>query len=157
MKNVTIKGLSFACLISLLFACNEKKTPVDKEQVKKEIQAREDEFAAVFNSGVLKNIGYYAEDATSYLPNTAPLVGKAAIIEFLQSDLPSNANKISFKTNEVFPSNDGNMVLEIGYFRVVDSANNPVNSGNYMSLFQKRDGKYVVLRDMSASDGVLVK
>jgi len=157
MKNVTIKGLSFACLISLLFACNEKKTSVDKEQVKKEIQAREDEFAAVFNSGVLKNIGYYAEDATSYLPNTAPLVGKAAIIEFLQSDLPSNANKISFKTNEVFPSNDGNMVLEIGYFRVVDSANNPVNSGNYMSLFQKRDGKYVVLRDMSASDGVLVK
>lgn len=157
MKNVTIKGLSFACLINLLFACNEKKTSVDKEQVKKEIQAREDEFAAVFNSGVLKNIGYYAEDATSYLPNTAPLVGKAAIIEFLQSDLPSNANKISFKTNEVFPSNDGNMVLEIGYFRVVDSANNPVNSGNYMSLFQKRDGKYVVLRDMSASDGVLVK
>jgi len=157
MKNVTIKGLSFACLISLLFACNEKKTSVDKEQVKKDIQAREDEFAAVFNSGTLKNIGYYADDATSYLPNTAPLVGKAAIIEFLQSDLPSNANKISFKTNEVFPSNDGTMVLEIGYFRVVDSANNPVNSGNYMSLFEKRDGKYVVLRDMSASDGVLVK
>ena len=158
MKNVTIKGLSFACIISLLFACNEKKeVSVDKEQVKRDIQAREDEFAAVFNGGTLKNIGYYADDATSYLPNTAPLVGKAAIIEFLQSDLPANANKISFKTNEVFPSNNGEMVLEIGYFKVVDSANNPVNSGNYMTLFQKRDGKYVALRDMSASDGVLVK
>ena len=159
MKNVTIKGLSFACIASLLFACNgaKEQAPVDKEQVKKDIQAREDEFAAVFNSGTLKNIGYYAEDATSYLPNTAPLVGKAAIIEFLQSDLPTNANKISFKTNEVFPSNNGEMVLEIGYFKVVDSANNPVNSGNYMTLFQKRDGKYVALRDMSASDGVLVK
>ncbi|HEV8508596.1 MAG TPA: nuclear transport factor 2 family protein [Chitinophagaceae bacterium] len=157
MKNVTIKALPFACLVSLLFACNEKKTSVDKEQVKKEIQAREDEFAAVFNSGVLKNIGYYADDAISFFPNTAPLVGKPAIIEFLQADLPSNANKITFKTNEVYPSNDGNMVLEIGYFKVVDSANNPVNSGNYMSLFQKKDGKYVVLRDMSASDGVRVQ
>jgi ketosteroid isomerase-like protein len=157
MKNVTIKGLSFA-IVSLLYACNgNQQAQVDKEQIKKEIQAREDEFAAVFNSGTLKNIGYYADDATSFLPNTAPLVGKAAIIEFLQSDLPTNANKISFKTNEVYPSKDGEMVLEIGYFRVVDSANNPVNSGNYMSLFQKKDGKYVVLRDMSASDGVLVK
>jgi len=159
MKNGTVKGLTFACILSLLFACNEKKeqSAVDKEQIKKDIQAREDEFAAVFNSGTLKNIGYYADDATSFLPNTAPLVGKPAIIEFLQSDLPTSADKISFKTNEVFPSNDGQLVVEIGYFKVVDSANNPINSGNYMSLFEKRDGKYVVLRDMSASDGVLVK
>jgi hypothetical protein len=43
--------------------------------------------------------------------------------------------------------------VETGYFKVVDSANNPINSGNYMSLFEKRDGKYVTVRDMSASDG----
>jgi len=158
MKHETIKGLLFAGVAGLLFACNEKKeTPIDKEQVKKDIQAREDEFAAVFNSGVMKYIGYYADDAISFFPNTAPLVGKPAIIEFLQADLPSNANKITFKTNEVYPSIDGQMVLEIGYFKVVDSANNPINSGNYMSLFQKKDGKYVVLRDMSASDGVRVQ
>ena len=158
MKHAIIKGLSFA-IISLLFACNDRKDGsaaggIDKEQIKKEIQAKEDSFAAVYNSGQLRNIGYYADDAISFFPNTAPLVGKPAIIEFLQADLPTNANKITFKTNEVYPSNDGNMVLEIGYFKVVDSANNPVNSGNYMSLFQKKDGKYVVLRDMSASDGV---
>jgi hypothetical protein len=43
-------------------------------------------------------------------------------------------------------------VLEIGSYKVVDSNNYIVNSGNYMSLFVKRDGKYVSLRDMSASD-----
>jgi hypothetical protein len=43
-------------------------------------------------------------------------------------------------------------VVELGYFKVTDSANATVNSGNYMSLFEKRDGKYVTLRDMSASD-----
>ena len=157
MKHVTIKVLSLTCIISL-FACNEeKKQAVDKEQVKKDIQAKEDEFATVFNSGTLKNIGYYADDATTFLPNTAPLVGKQAILAFFESDMASSSNKISFKTNEVFPSNDGEMVLEVGYFKVVDSANNPINTGNYMTLFQKRDGKYVALRDMSASDGVLVK
>jgi hypothetical protein len=85
------------------------------------------------------------------------LVGKPAIIAFFESDLGAKTDKISFKTNEVFPSNDGELVVEIGSFKVVDSANNPINSGNYMTLFQKRNGKYVALRDMSASDGVLVK
>ncbi len=57
-----------------------------------------------------------------------------------------------FTTNEVYPSKDGDQVLEIGYYTVVDSANTVVSSGNYMSLFEKRDGQYVCLRDMSASD-----
>jgi ketosteroid isomerase-like protein len=138
-------------------SCNTGQGTVDKDQIKVELQAKEDSFAAVFNSGVLKRIGYYADDATSFLQNTAPLVGKEAIIAFLESDLAGNTNKITFKTNEIFPSNDGNMVVEIGYFKVVDSANNPVNSGNYMTMFQKRDGRYVAVRDMSTSDGVLLK
>ena len=100
----------------------------------------------------MKNIGYYADDATTFYQNSAPLVGKAAIVEFLKSDLDSNTNKITFKTNEVFPSNDGNQVVEVGYYKVVDSAGFMVNSGNYMVLFEKRNGKYFSLREMSASD-----
>jgi ketosteroid isomerase-like protein len=158
MKSMTIKGALLVGVISLMLACNTKQEAVnDKDQIMKEIQAKEDSFAAVFNSGVLKSIGYYADDATSFFQNTAPLVGKEAIIAFLQSDLDSNFDRISFKTNEVFPSNDGNMVVEIGSFKVVDSANNPINTGNYMTMFQKRDGRYVAVRDMSTSDGVLVK
>src|SRR5215470_711048 len=160
MKNMILKMIPFGCLISLLFACNDKKeqpSSGDNEEIKKVIQAKENEFAETLNSGVIKNIGYYADDATSFFQNTAPLVGKEAIIDFFRSGLDSNFNKISMKTNEIFSSNDGNLVVEIGYFKVVDSANNPVNSGNYISLFEKRDGKYVVVRDMSTSDGVLVK
>jgi ketosteroid isomerase-like protein len=163
MKNKTMHTALLAGVISLLFACNDKKSEpaavkeepaavVDKEQIKREIQAKEDEFAATYNGGVLKDIGYYADDATSFYQNRAPLVGKKAIAEFLAADLNSNSNKISFKTNEVFVSNDGNMVVEIGYFKVVDSTNETVNSGHYMSLFEKRNGRYVSVRDMSASD-----
>jgi ketosteroid isomerase-like protein len=158
MKSTIGKYLFLFYLISVLVACNTKKnvqlSAEDIEKIKKEIQAKEDEFAAVYNAGEMKTIGYYADDATTFFQNNPPLVGKTAIVEYLKANIDSTANshKISFKTNEVFVSNDGNQVVEIGYYKVVDTDNNPVNTGNYMALFVKRDGKYVSLRDMSASD-----
>ena len=157
MKNMIVKGLSLSWIISLMFACNAKKEEpvavvIDKEQIKKEIQAKEDSFAALYNRGEVRDIGYYADDATSFFQNRPPLVGKEAIVTFLKEDINSNSNRISFTTNEVFVSNDGNLVVEIGSFKVVDSINTLLNSGNYMSLFEKRNGKYVAVRDMSASD-----
>jgi len=156
MKNKVTKGLVLLSLISLI-ACNTKKVEplevvIDKEQIKQEIQAKENAFAEIYNSGEVKNIGYYADDATTFYQNREPLVGKDSIVAFLTSDLASNTNKISFTTKEVFVSNDGEQVVEVGYYSVVDSTNTPINTGNYMSLFVKRDGKYVCLRDMSASD-----
>ena len=160
MKNMIAKGVLSGIITGLLFACNEKKEEpaavvIDKEQIKREIQAKEDSFAAVYNSGQMRSIGYYADDAISYFQNRPPLVGKSAIISFLKNDISSIADKISFKTKEIFVSNDGNLVVEIGAFNVVDSLNAPVNAGNYMSVFEKRDGKYVAVRDMSASDGTI--
>ena len=163
MKGMTIKGVLFLNVImSLMLACNTKQEEpaavvIDKEQIKKEIQAKEDSFAAVYNSGELRNIGYYADDATSFFQNRAPLVGKEAIIAFLKADITSNTDRISFKTNEVFVSNDGNLVVEVGSFKVVDSVNTPINTGNYMTMFEKRNGNYVAVRDMSASDGTSIK
>jgi len=159
MKNKVIKGVLLSCAMSLIIACNTKKAEpeaavVDKEQIKKEIQAKENEFAETYNAGEMKYIGYYADDAITFSQNNPPLVGKKAIVEYLKANIDSfsNFNKISFTTNEVFVSNDGNQVVEIGYYKVVDSTNTVVNSGNYMSLFEKRNGRYVSLRDMSASD-----
>jgi ketosteroid isomerase-like protein len=164
MKIMFIKWMPIGCLISLLFACNSSKeepqvvkddppaAAIDKEQIKNEIQAKEDSFAAVYNSGALRNIGYYADDAISFFQNRPPLVGKDSIVAFLKDGISSNTDRILFKTNDVFISNDGNLVTEVGYFRVVDSANAPINTGHYITLFEKRNGKYVALRDMSASD-----
>jgi len=159
MKSKIVKGTLLICLMVLISACNTNKEDVaavviDKEQIKKEIQAKENLFAKTYNSGVLKSIGYYADDAVSFAQNRAPLVGKKDIGEFLLDGLDSSeaSNKISFKTTEVFVSNDGVQVVETGYYTLVDSTNTVVNSGNYMSLFEKRDGNYVSVRDMSVSD-----
>ena len=157
MKHKPVKEVLLVCITTLMFACNTKKEEssavvVDKEQIKKEIQAKENEFAETYNSGVLKNIGYYADDASTFFQNRPPLIGKEAIVDFLKSEITSNTNRISFTTKDVFISNDGDQVVEIGYYKVVDSTSTPVNTGNYMSLFEKRNGKYVCVRDMSASD-----
>jgi len=159
MKNNTIRGVLLGGIITLMSACNTKKEEpvavvVDKEQIKKEIQAKENQFAELYNTGELRKIGYYADDATSFSQNKPPLVGKAAIVEYLKAGIDSSTegNKISFMTNEVFVSNDANQVVEIGYYKLVDSTNTAINTGNYMVLFEKRNGNYAVVRDMSASD-----
>jgi len=157
MKNMIVKVALTGLIAILIFACNGNQakldsTAIDKEQIKKDIQAKEDAFADLYNKGELKEIGYYADDAVSYLQNRKPLVGRDSIVAFLKNDIISNTDKISFKTREVFVSSDGNMVIELGSFKVTDSFNNPLNTGNYMSYFEKRNGKYVAVRDMSASD-----
>jgi ketosteroid isomerase-like protein len=158
MKNKSITRVLLSFVILFLMACNTKKAEpevgVDKEQIKKEIQDKENEFAATYNAGEKKKIGYYADDAISFSQNKAPLVGRDAIVEYLMADIDSsnNSNKISFTTNEVFVSSDGNQVVEIGSYKVIDTSNTDVNTGNYICLFVKRDGKYVCIRDMSASD-----
>jgi len=157
MKKDILKMGLLSGILMLMISCNSKDetsttTAVDKEQIKKEIQAKEDAFAELYNTGELRNIGYYADDATTFFQNRPPLVGKEAIVEFYKSAISSTSNKISFTSKDIFISNDGNQVVEIGFFKVVDSTNTPINTGNYMSLFEKRDGKYVCVRDMSASD-----
>jgi len=157
MKNKFVIVIVLGYLFLLMASCNtneEKSTSIliDKYQIKKDIQARENQFAQIYNSGELKKIGYYSDDAVTFYQNMAPLRSKEERLEFLKLDMSSNSNKISFTTIEVFPSNDGNQVVEIGYYTVIDSTNTAINTGNYMSLFEKRDGQYVCLRDMSASD-----
>ena len=91
MKNTIGKYLFLFYLISVLVACNTKYngqlSAEDIEKIKKEIQAKEDEFAAVYNAGEMKTIGYYADDATTFFQNNPPLVGKTAIVEYLKANI----------------------------------------------------------------------
>ena len=157
MKNWIIKGITLSCLFVIMTSCTSheaKSTAVeiDIDQIKKDIQARENQFADLLNREEVKKIGYYADDAVTFYQNMKPLRSKEDRIEFFLEDIESNTNKISFTTIEVFPSIDGIQVVEVGYYTVVDSTNTAISTGHYMSLFEKRDGQYVCLRDMSASD-----
>lgn len=159
MKNKTIKGILFIVFITLLAACKQKKdeavtAAVDKDQVKKEIQAMENAFAAAYNDRNMEAIVYYANDAITYSQNAPALVSKYEIDNSIREDIKNfpKGFKLSNTTTEVHVSNDGNQVVEIGLYKVTDSTNTVKSSGNYISLFEKRDGKYICVRDMAASN-----
>ena len=160
MKNKILNGMLLAALALAVVACTPKKEETaaapapDAAKIKAEIQAMEDAFAASYNAGKTEGIAYYADDATSFSQNKPPLVGKAAIDAYMKEDvktLPKGA-KLAFEAVDVYPSNDGNQVVEVGSFKMTDSTNTVKASGHYISLFEKRDGKYVCIRDMGASD-----
>src|SRR6187431_3766248 len=133
MKKMFIKGLVLSSALLLLISCKKEEAAVviDTDAIKEEIQAKENEFAETYNAGIEKNIGYHADDAITYPQNSKPVIGKAAIIEFLKThrDTISVGRKISFKTEEVFVSNDGGQVVEVGYYKVSDSTDAIVNTG----------------------------
>jgi ketosteroid isomerase-like protein len=159
MRNKIFTGGLLAIILTVLFACNQKQdatnadSAVDKEQVKAEIQALENHFALIYNTRNADSLTYYADDAVSYFAGQKPVVGKAAIHKFIENELmdfPKGA-KISFETVEIRVANDGKYVFEVGAYKQVDSTGMVLNSGHYFSLFEKRDGKYLCVRDMANS------
>lgn len=162
MKNKFLNiGLLFA-ILTMSIACNPKKEEtveppivVDKERIKSEIQAIEDRFALVYNdkNAELAN-SYYAEDAVSYYHRQLPISDKETRSNFIIDELenfPKGA-KITFETIEVLPSNDGMHVLEIGRYHLSDSIGTKYRDGKYFSYFEKRNGKYISIRDMNNYD-----
>jgi len=160
MKNKILIGGLFAVLTIFTIACNKKTEEtttapmVDKEKIKMEIQAIENTFASHYNTKNTDSITYYADDAKSFFIGREPISGKDAILKYLTNDIKgiNNGVKFSFITNEIHVSNDGELVTEIGEFMLTDSTDTKLESGNYISLFEKRNGKYVCIRDMAASN-----
>jgi ketosteroid isomerase-like protein len=158
MKNNIFKGGLVAVIMSLIVACDQKKevpaVVVDREAIKTEIQAMEDAFAESYNNKNTDSIKYYSEDAVSFSNGKMPLEGKKAIHESMKNELLTfpKGSKIEFETLEIHVSNDGNMVVEVGGYNVTDSTNTKTNSGHFMSLFKKMDGKYICIRDMGTSN-----
>ena len=140
----------------VITSCNTKSTEskpaMDMEKTKAEIQAMEDAYAAGEKAKDANAIAaYYSDDAISYMRNEEPAVGKAAIKERLAKRLDADTagNTNVYKVVDVFA--DGDLLVEIGSWTEMNSAGAEVQKGHYMSCFQKRDGKYVCVRDMSVT------
>ena len=149
--------LPVAMILLFVVACSQppaeapaEAPAIDMEALKTEIQAMEDAFSAAEKvkdaDGV---VAYYSDDAVSYSRNEEPTVGKAAIRDRIADRLAKDSLNYSnvYKVIDLFA--DGNMAVEIGSWSEVDSAGTEKNKGYYMSYFEKRDGKYVCVRDMN--------
>jgi uncharacterized protein (TIGR02246 family) len=130
----------------------EKPAALDIDKAKAEIQVMEDAYAAAEKAKDADKVAaYYSDDAVSYSRNRMPEVGKAAIKASLAKRLAedTSGNTNVYKIVDLF--GEGNMLVEIGSWVETSPTGVEVNKGHYMSYFQKRDGKYVCVRDMNVS------
>jgi ketosteroid isomerase-like protein len=143
-----------AATILVFSACSapEKKEALDLDQIKVEIQAMEDAFAAGEKARDADAVvAYYSDDAVSHSRNMEPMKGKAAIRENIAQNIASDTTGSYnvYKVIDLYA--EGNLAVEIGSWTKFDAAGTEMENGNYMSYFEKRDGKYVCVRDMSTT------
>lgn len=139
---------------ALLFSCTEQaaETKVDMTKAKADIQALEDGYAAAEKAKNADSVAaYYSDDAISYNRNEEPTSGKAAIRDRIAKNIAkdTSGNVNVYKVVDLF--GEGNTLVEVGSWTVVTPEGKEVDKGHYMSVFQKRDGKYVCVRDMNVS------
>jgi len=139
--------------VLLLAACsNEKAASVDMDKLKTDIQAMEDAYATAEKAkDAAAVVAYYSDDAISYNRNEEPSSGKATIKERIAQRMAKDTtgNTNVYKVVDLFA--DGNTVVEIGSWTMHNPSGTEVDKGHYMSCFEKRDGKYVCVRDMSVT------
>ena len=128
-------------------------TAPDMGKVKTEIQALETAWAAADNARDAKAISaFYADDAVTLSNNKPLMTGKDAILKDIEEGMakkPKGAT-IAYDVTDVF--GDENTVTEVGKTTGKDSTGKVSYSGKYMAIWQKRDGKYVCVRDISNDD-----
>lgn len=145
-----------ALIAVVLFAgCQSKVTapePINMESVKVEIQKMEDAYAAAEKEKNTEGVlAYYSDDAITYSRNREPLKGKDAMRKSIADRLAkdTSGNTDVYKVVDLFA--EGNSAVEIGSWTTITPAGEEKEKGHYMSYFEKRNGKYVCVRDMNVS------
>ncbi len=162
MKKNMLIGVSAMLMLAFGVACTPQEKvketrAINKDSLMVEIQAIENRFASAFNSRNADSVTYYADDAISYFAGQEPVVGVDAILDHIRgevADFPEGAT-IHFETKEIYVTEDGSNIAEIGAHTLRDSTGAVIQSGHYFSFFARRDGRYVCTRDMANSVAVM--
>lgn len=145
-----------AFIAAIFLGCQapeQQETAINLDEVRKDFQDKENTYAEGQNTKNADAImAYYSDDAQSLPTGEPTVVGKEAIRARIEKQLAEDesGNSISFEVVEVFA--DGDLAIEIGRSVITDPEGNVVSTGKYMSLFEKRDGEYVCIRDIWNSD-----
>ena len=151
------------CLL-LFAACQQTPAPehaavqetpkVDLAAIKAEIQALENDWARASGTRATETIvAFYADDAISMINNKPMITGKAAIRADIEADFAQKkdtSNVVNYETLNVY--GDDKVVTEVGKTTVKDATGKVVYTGKYMAVWEKRNGKWLVIRDIYNDD-----
>jgi uncharacterized protein (TIGR02246 family) len=125
----------------------------DPAKLKEEIQAQETAWANADNARDTKTVAaFYADDAVSLGNNQPMITGHAAIekdVEAYVGKRPKGST-VSYDVMDVFGCD--NYATETGKITKKDSTGKTFYTGKYMAVWEKRDGKWICIRDISNDD-----
>ncbi len=125
----------------------------DPAKLKAEIQEQETAWAAADNARDINTLAaFYSNDAVSLANNQPMLVGNAAITKDLEISMAKRP-KGSTTTYDVMDAyGGGNYVTETGKITRKDSTGKITSTGKYMAIWEKSEGKWSCIRDISNDD-----
>jgi len=164
MKKFNYSGLAAICVALSFFvigctapAPKAIEAPVeikpDMEAVKAEIQAIESSWAAADNARDANAVAaFYSDDAISLSNNKPMIVGKTDILNDITESLAKRApgSTVAYDLLEVYGNE--NVATEIGKSTQKDASGNVISTGKYMAIWEKRDGKFICIRDIYNED-----
>ncbi|MEJ7740195.1 MAG: DUF4440 domain-containing protein [Chitinophagaceae bacterium] len=171
MKQLTLFKCTTACiaLFFLTTGCNQSTadetsnaksetkqamtTKADPAQLKSEIQELEMAWAKADNARDVATVAaFYADDAISMANNAPMLVGIAAIKKDIEASMAKKAkgSTLSYDVMDVFVG--GDYVTEVGKTTRKDSTGKVTTTGKYMAIWEKRNNKWICIRDIGNED-----
>ncbi|MCB0647871.1 MAG: DUF4440 domain-containing protein [Saprospiraceae bacterium] len=166
MKKNKFLLLTFSLMVLAFMSCSESKPAAepmeepmeevkapDMAAIKTTIQEIENKFAtATTNKDVDAVVAFYSDDAVSMSDDEPMVVGKEAIKKDIEEGMAKRkGDKITtFEVMGVYGSED--QVTETGKTIVKDKDGKVVYTGKYMAIWEKRNGEYLCIADISNAD-----
>ncbi len=125
----------------------------DLVSIKVEIQDLEKAWSEADNARDVNALAtFYADNAVSMSANSPMAVGKAAILENIETSMAKRpeGHTVAYDVIDVF--GDENLVTEVGKISRMDASGKVISTGKYMAIWENQNGKWVCIRDMSNDD-----
>ena len=151
-KNRSWLAVGFVALVGSIAGFAHAASPASADETA--IRAQTTSWVKAYNGGDAKSVAaLYAEDALLLPPGAPGVKGRPAILEFFTKDIAdSKAAGVVFA---IAPNADvgvsGNMGWESGTYKVTVKGA-VVETGKYLSVSRKKDGKWLYIRDTWNAD-----
>ena len=95
----------------------------------------------------------YGDDAIIMPPDAPAAAGHDAMMDFLAKDMSGAKDAgISLRIDDDTAGSSGDLGWHSGAFSVVDKGGKAVGTGKFVEVWQKQDGKWMIVRDIWNND-----
>ena len=147
-------ALVIGTVIALSACTPAAPPPVDAAAEEAALKAVTTAWLNAYNAGDVETIvAMYAEDALLMPPHAAVATGRAGIRAFLTTDTAAaKAAGVKIVPGAATAGVAGDTGWESGSYTITDASGATVDSGSYVSVSRKSNGKWLYIRDTYNSD-----